>query len=235
MKLSLTTLPLALVFLASTAFAGPVADFETGFRDTYASYRMALFATNSGDPDKSTRAIGDFDSRWRDLVSQNGSAPPPHYADDPAWEETLAGVSDAIAKARQMADDGQFAQSHDVLEHIRGAIGALHSRNGIETFSDRMNAYHAQMERVIGLPAQDEAARQLVREQAAVLAYLVDDMLETPPPEAAGNAEFDTLAQAVKASVAAVQTAARNGDAEAIKAATSGLKVPYSKLFLKFG
>ena len=234
-KLSLTAMPLALFVLCASALAGPMADFETGFRDIYASYRKALFATNSGDAEKSRRAIGDFASRWRDLVDKNASTPPPHYEDDPEWGSTLAGVSEAVGRASQLAEEGKLAQSHEVLEHIRDAIGDLHGRNGIETFSDRMNAYHAKMEQVIGMPADDENGRQRIVEQAAVLAYLADDMLQAPPAEALGNAEFGALAGAVKASVAALQTAARNGDTGAIKAAVSGLKMPYSKLFLKFG
>lgn len=235
MKLSLTTIPLALVLLSASALAGPMADFESGFRTTYASYRTALFATNSGDADKSKRALSDFDNSWRDLVSRNGSAPPPQYEDDAAWGATLKDVSEAIDKARQLADSGKLPQSHDTLELVRDAIGDLHRRNGIVLFSDRMNAYHARMEHVIGLSAGDAAAPQLLAEQAAVLAYLAEDMLETPPVEAKGNAAFDDLAKALTASVAALQTAARSGDAGAIKAAVSGLKMPYAKLFLKFG
>jgi len=235
MKIQLTALPLILALASSSAFAGPVADFEAGFRETYGSYRMALFATNSGDAGKSIKAIGEFETRWRDLVSKNGTTPPPHYQDDPAWGETLAGVTETIGKAKQLADDGDLGQSHEVLEHVRDAIGDLHARNNIVSFSDRMNAYHARMEHVIVTSAAGGEPGQQVVEQAAVLAYLADDMLGTLPPEARDNMEFGKLADAVKASVAAFQTAARSGDAAAIKAAVSGLKMPYSKLFLKFG
>ena len=236
MKHALTAVSLIVALAASSsAFAGPVADFEAGFRDTYASYRMALFATNTGNADKSKHAIGEFDSRWDALVSENAKTPPPHYADDPAWGSTLTEVSDAIAKAGQLAEQGKLADAHEVLEHVRDAIGELHARNGIVLFSDRMNAYHARMETVIGLPVTNAAGKQKLLEQSAVLAYLAEDMLKTPPVEARGNPEFDKLAEAVKASVAALQDAARSGDEAAIKAALSGLKKPYSMLFVKFG
>lgn len=236
MKHALTAVSLIVALAASSsAFAGPVADFEAGFRDTYASYRMALFATNTGNADKSKHAIGEFDSRWDALVSENAKTPPPHYADDPAWGSTLTEVSDAIAKAGQLAEQGKLADAHEVLEHVRDAIGELHARNGIVLFSDRMNAYHATMETVIGLPVTDAAGKQKLLEQSAVLAYLAEDMLKAPPVEARGNPEFDKLAEAVKASVAALQDAVRSGDEAAIKAALSGLKKPYSMLFVKFG
>lgn len=236
LKHALTAVSLVVALAASSsAMAGPVADFEAGFRATYASYRMALFATNTGDADKSSQAISAFDSRWEALVSENGATPPPHYADDPAWGSTLTEVSVAIAKARQLAEQDKLADAHEVLEHVRDAIGELHLRNGIVLFSDRMNAYHATMEQVTGLTVADAAGKQKLLEQSAVLAYLADDMLRAPPVEARGNPEFEKLAEAVRASVAALQTAARSGDNGAIKAALSGLKMPYSKLFVKFG
>ena len=73
--------------------------------------------------------------------------------------------------------------SHATLEAVREAFGALHARNGIETFSDRMNAYHAQMEHILGLDlsALDAAGKQAMLEQAAVLAYLAQDVLAGPP------------------------------------------------------
>jgi soluble cytochrome b562 len=235
MKRTLTSLTLTLALATSAALAGPMADFETGFRTTYASYRMALFATNTGDADKSKHAIGEFDTRWRDLVSQSLSSPPPQYEDDPQWGTTLTEVTDAIATARQLSEEGKLPHAHEVLEHIRDAIGELHTRNGIVLFSDRMNAYHAKMEQVIETAADTEGSGQQLLEQAAVLAYLAEDMLKTPPAEASGNAEFDKLADGVKASVAELQAAARSGDAAAIKAAVSGVKMPYAKFFLKFG
>ncbi len=236
MKRSLSAISL-IVAMASTssALAGPMADFETGFRDTYASYRMALFATNTGDAEKSKHAISELGTRWDKLVSENGSTPPPQYADDPAWGTTLSEVSDAIANARQLTEEGKLPHAHEVLEHVRDSIGDLHARNDIVLFSDRMNAYHASMEQVIGIPVADAAGRQHLLEQSAVLAYLTEDMLKAPPVEARGNPEFDKLAEAVRASVSALQTAARSGDEGAIKAAVSGLKMPYSKLFVKFG
>lgn len=235
MKPKLILISLALALASSAAFAGPFADFETGLRQTYASYRMALFATNSGNKDKTETAIGDFDKSWGEIVARYGPTPPPQYQDDPEWSATLAKVSEAIAKAKGLADDGQLDHSHEVLEHIRDAIGSLHERNGIETFSDRMNAYHAKMEQVIGLSVTGDGTGQRLLEQAAVLAYLADDMLAAPPAEANGNVEFTGLSAAVEKSVAELQAAVRAGDAAAMKAAISGLKKPYSKLFLKFG
>lgn len=42
-------------------------------------------------------------------------------------------------------------KAHVTLEGIRSEIGELHDRNGMVSFSDRMNAYHARMEEVLAL------------------------------------------------------------------------------------
>ena len=100
-----------------------------------------------------------------------------------------------------------------------------------------MNAYHAEMEVILGidLSAMDAAAKQVLLEHAAVLAYLAEDVLSAPPPAAPGNPEYAPLADAVQNSVDQFLAAARSGDEAALRSAIGGLKVPYSKLFLKFG
>ncbi|MGB5557957.1 MAG: hypothetical protein WBN04_08080 [Paracoccaceae bacterium] len=234
----LAALAVSVLGSSGAAMAGPNADFNATFSDTYASYRSALFATNSGNPEKSQQALDTFDAKWTALLSDYSATPPPQYAEDPLWGETLSTVTDHLQQAEAAAAEGKLPASHLALEGIRDAVGDLHARNGIETFSDRMNAYHAEMEHVLetDMTNLDAAAMQSLLERAAVLSYLADDTLQSPPPEvAAGNAEYDALAAAFKASVDQMQTAARSGDPEALRGAAAGLKVPYSKFFLKFG
>ncbi|MCB1332334.1 MAG: hypothetical protein KDK26_01450 [Roseivivax sp.] len=223
--------------LASAAWAGPVAEFETAFRQTYGAYRVALFRTNAGQQADSVAALGQVQAGLTAMMARYRDAPPPHYADDPQWAETLDKVAALVAAAQGEVDAGQLPQAHETLEGVRDLIGDLHARNSVETFSDRMNAYHAEMEHVLALDLSglDAAAMGDLRERAGVLGYLAQDVLGAPPPEAAGNAEYDGLAKAFAGSVEALRAAVRGDDAEQIKAAVGGLKVPYSKLFLKFG
>ena len=238
MRRTITPLALALLACAGPVFAGPVTDFEAAYGQMYAGYRSALFATNSGSAEKSAAALDGLRKDWDALVATYGQTRPPQYESDPRWSETIADVTGSIAKASEAVAKGDLPESHETLEAVREAFGALHARNGIETFSDRMNAYHAEMERIIGLDlsALDAAGKQTVLEHAAVLAYLAQDVLSAPPATAAtGNADYTSLSAAMQASVDALVTAARAGDDAAIKAAVGGLKVPYSKFFLKFG
>lgn len=212
--------------------AGPVTDFETSFSDMYASYRSSLFATNSGNAEASEKAIGGFGIKWDALTATYAATPPPQYEDDPQWGDTVASVASMVAKARDEVAAGNLPASHLTLEGVRDAFGDLHARNGIETFSDRMNAYHAQMEHILEL---DPGDAQAVLEQAAVLSYLADDVLGRPPAGAAVRPDYQALAEPFRASVDGFLAAARSGEPGAIKAAAGKLKVPYSKFFLTFG
>ena len=233
----LTAAAMAVLLSASApAFAGPVADFEAQARAVYANYRAALFQTNKNDKAATLDALKALSGGWSALATK-WSAAPPQYGDDPAYAGTLKSVASIIDTATSEANAGNLAHSHETLEKIRDELGALRSRNGVTIFSDRMNAYHAKMEGVLGdkYDAFSVAGLGKLREDAAVLAYLYDDLAAKPPADGAGKPDYAQALAAVKASIDAVLTAARAGDATAAKKAVDGLKGPYSMLFLKFG
>ena len=232
---------LAASFVLSLAvgpvMAGPVADFETAYDATYSTYRTALFVTNTGDATKSAAALGKLDQTWTGLMAQYRASPPPQYEADPLWDQTMAEVSAIVGQAKAEVASGDLPKAHGTLEAIRAALGSLHARNNVETFSDRMNAYHAEMEAILASDTAnlDASRRQILLEHSAVLSYLAADVLAAPPASATDSAEFATLAAAFQTSVDQFVAAARSGDDTAITAAIGGLKVPYAKLFLKFG
>lgn len=207
--------------------AGEVGEFEARLRAAYGDYRTALFATNMGKAPESTASLDKFAKAWSAIAAE---PVPPHYTDDAKYAETLAAVTTITQEAAKEVAAGELPTAHDTLEGIRDQIGALHIRNDIYSFSDRMNAYHARMEEVIALDPADAAG---VHAEAAVLKYLLGDVVTHPPKEA--DASYKELLGAVEASVAKLEGASKSGDAAAIKAAIDGLKAPYSKLFLKFG
>jgi hypothetical protein len=226
-RLAAAAAALIALLAASTVRAGEVSDFEGKMRAAYADYRTALFATNSGKAEPSAKAVVAFKSAWAPLAA---SPPPPQYVDDPAFAETMQAVATIADAAANEIAAGDLPKAHETLEGIREEIAGLHARNGIIGFSDRMNAYHAQMEAVIGMDASDPGA---VAAGAAILGYLLADVTANPP--AGADASFQELSSAVEASVSRLREATASNDQAAIKAAIGGLKMPYSKLFLKFG
>lgn len=223
-----------LALMAGSACAGPVADFEKALRGAYGDYRKALFLTNSGKAAESGQAISSFITKWGDIAKSHGATPPPQYADDAQWPSTLADVSATAAAAASEIKAGDLVKAHDTLEAVRDAIGGLHARNGIIAFSDRMNAYHAKMEEVLGRGASGGDFDTLIGD-AAVLQYLAEQAIANPPPEALGAKDFEALAGAMTASSSALSEAARSRDPAKVKAALGAMKPAYSKLFMKFG
>jgi hypothetical protein len=219
--------------LAGPALAGPVNDFESALRAAYADYRSALFLTNANKGEQALQAIDGFSRQWSALADAGAEAPP-HYADDNGFRRTLDAVAETAAKARAVVASGALPAAHETLEGIREEIGQLHERNNIVGFSDRMNAYHAMMEQILGTDYTGAEGMAALREDVAVLSYLADDIVAHPAPEASDPA-YAPLLEAVMTSVMTVRAAARAGDAAAARPAVNALKPAYSKFFLTFG
>ena len=235
-SISLTGLTVGLALLAQTALAGDFTAFEGALRSAYGDYRAALVQTSLGNAEATSKALTGFQTKWLELAATWRETPPPQYADDAGYAATLAEVSALLDEAQTIAAAGDLAKAHLTLEGVREALGALHIRNGLFTFSDRMNAYHTKMEEVLGKDylGFSPAGIATLREDAAVLAALAQTVQDHPAPEAAVE-PYAMLVKGFLASIEALQQAARAGDAAAAKAAIGGLKPAYAKLFAKFG
>jgi len=223
------------LFCTGPVMAGPVSDFEVSMRDAYADYRSALFLTNSGKVGAAIQALDAFMRKWSVLTAADAT-PPPQYADDTGFRQTLDAVAAAVAKARTEAQGNSLSKAHETLEGVRNQISNLHERNGIIGFSDRMNAYHAEMEAILGTDyaALGTDGMGRLREDAAVLSYLAAAVAAHPPPESV-NPSYKPLLDGLLASAAALRDAARTGDIAAARPAIGALKPAYSRFFLMFG
>ncbi len=215
--------------------AGPVADFERVVRSAYADFRSALFHTNTKNAEASLTSIAAFEVKWSALASLYRAAPPPQYADDPRFGETLDFVARSIAEAKTAVASGDLGKSHDTLEAVRDALGDLRLRNGLLGFSDRVNAFHEHMEHALARAnaATPEGLAEL-REDAAVLGYIAEELKKHPSPDAA-NADYAPLLDALIKAVADLRSAARAGNTESAKAAIGRLKPAFARFFVKFG
>ncbi|MGL4324786.1 MAG: hypothetical protein ACRCTD_12185 [Beijerinckiaceae bacterium] len=224
----------ALTF-SSFAHAGAFRDAEAQIASAYADYRVALMKTNQKDKAGSEAALSGFVAKWTALANQWRAAPPPQYGDDAALGATLEAVKKAAEDADVSLRQGDIAKSHDQLEIIRDQLSDLRARNGITSFSDRMNAYHAHMEHVVSGAYDQFSAQGLIalREDAAVLAYLADEIVKAPVR--GDRAAFNEMAASIAGSVKALRAALAAGDIEAAKKARTMIKPAYSRMFGRFG
>ena len=220
----------------SSVFAADA--FTDAAQKAYAPYRAALFKTNSNSPQEAQQAMQQAQQSWSQIVSRFAAQAPAPYDRDSAFATTLGEVAKVYAHAADQVSQGQLSEAHESLETIRDLLADLRHRNQVIVYSDHMNAYHAAMEHVLNdgekMLTQADGMQQLTA-QVGVLGYLSDKLSSEAPADYLNNEEFKTLAQAQKKSVADLQSALFAQDKQAVKEALGKLKVPYSKLFVKFG
>ncbi len=235
-----TRLLLALAGLSLMAFllpagAGPFRAAEDEMRAAYADYRAALFRTNQSDAAGSRATIDAFRAKWTVLVAAWSRQAPPQYSDDGELGSTLRDVSATAEEAAKLTEAGRLADAHEVLERIRDQLSALRARNGVRSFSDPVNAYHEQMEKVL-LGAYDDFSAQglaALRDDIAVLEYLAAELGKPGPWNR--PAGVDAALPPLRASIAAVRAALSGADRDALRAAIKALKPPFARMFLQFG
>ncbi len=210
-------------------------DFERELRIAYSDYRTALFRTNMNDKAASEAAIEAMAAKWQTLMAKWLPAPPPQYAEDRLFKSALDNVAKVLAIARTEAASTQLAAAHDTLEKIRDELGNLRRRNGVRIFSDRMNAFHEQMEKILRGSYDNFDLRGVanLRDDVAVLTFLAEDIAANPPADR--DATYESTFVSVRKSVEDLREAIRSGDVPAIKAAIKTLKQPYARMFLNYG
>jgi hypothetical protein len=230
-----------LVLALGSLAAGPAlsADPVTeAMQGAYVPYRAALFRTNSQAQLESEQAVAQAQQAWMTLSERYGSRPPAPYDRDPKFADTLAAVAAVYERAAQQIRGQGLPQAHATLEQVRDLMADLRRRNDVVVYSDHMNAYHAEMEKLLEHGAQTLASPQgplRLMEQVGSLAYLAHRLRSEAPAALLREAEFTPLLEAVEASVSALRAAALSQDVAAARAAIGKLKGPYSRLFLKFG
>ena len=227
----------ALPWFAPSAVAGdPATD---AMQAAYAPYRAALFRTNSKSQPESEKAIAEAMRTWAAVGERFAAAPPPPYAGDARFAATVNDVAAVYREADRLIRAGQLADAHEELEKVRDLLADLRQRNGVVVFSDHMNAYHAEMEHVIGEGPKllrEPKGALLLMARVGTLEYLAERLRTQAPPALQADAEFAAGQKAVADAVAALKRALVEGqDPAAIERAIGALKGPYSRLFLKYG
>ncbi len=204
----------------------------------YEPYRAALFRTNSKSQPESERAMASARAAWTRVLERFGANAPVPYDRDKGFADTLAAVDAIYTRAEAEIGRQQLAQAHETLEEVRDLLAALRQRNGVVTFSDHVNAYHEQMERVLkGAPgwlATPDGPIELTLE-AGALDHLARHLGTEAGPAQRDHAAFAAALEEVRASSARLRAALRARDVAAARQALAELKPPFSRLFLRFG
>lgn len=231
----LCAITLAAGLCAPAAAADAVTD---AMQSAYAPYRVALFKTNAKSQAESSTAIAEAIDAWSQLRTRFAAQPPAPYDRDALFARTLEQVDAVYRQAQKEAAANQLSQAHETLEQARDLMAQLRQRNHVFIFSDAMNAYHAQMERVLQTDPKAWAQPSMHLRLAAsvgTLDYLAQQLVQATPPAYAAKPEFQRGLQAIHDSVQALQQALWAQQDAAAQQALGKLKAPYSKFFLQFG
>lgn len=204
----------------------------------YPAYRAALFRTNTKSQADAEQAMGKARQDWRSVVERfTGKAVAP-YDRDPAFAKTLAEVTVAYERADAQVRENRLAEAHETLEAVRDLLADLRQRNGVVVYSDHMNAYHAEMERLLHdapkLLSGPQGFLQAMSRLGA-LEYLAGRLRSQASAEMAKDADFGNLMQGVEKSLSGLRVALLSQDVGASTHALAQLKGPYSRLFMRFG
>ena len=125
--------------------ADATAAFLEASAQAYAPYRGALSYLHTGNAGLAALALEDMAARWAALCDRFRDQPPAAFAEDPAWQASLDAITGRIETARAQLESGDTAGATAALAPIRAVLGDLRRRNGIVTFTDRIDAFSAAM------------------------------------------------------------------------------------------
>jgi len=227
----------ALISLGS--FSVQAADTVTqAIQEAYVPYRVALLKTSSGSVQEARQALAKAAGQWNGLQSQLGGQISAPYAGDVDFGADIERVGLVYKEAGERLSANDKAGAHEALERIRDILSGMRQRNDVVVFSDHMNAYHAKMEQVLfeGPKLLEKPAGLFsLTLMAGALDFLAQRLSEGAPSPLHDDEEFRVLVGALQASVSALKTALATQNADLVRDALAGLKLPYARLFVKFG
>lgn len=229
---------LLLAALMAAGLAHAADPLTEAMQQAYAPYRNAMFKLNSGDQEQARQAVTKAQQSWAGVAAQFGAKPPVPYDQDAALTASLAEVGDIYAKVASEVEANQLPQAHATLKQVSRAMADIRQRSNVVTFTDHVNAYHVQMEKVlIDGPKLLQAAdgKLQLMAQVGALDYLAQRLQTQAPALYLQNPEFKALQAALAQSVADLKVALLQPGEPDLKAVLASVKTSYSKLFAKFG
>ena len=225
----------------SSPRAGELGAFHVAVADAWANYRqVSFYVGRAGNADVAALELEDFIAKWAALEATYRDNPPDAFSDDAAWARTLEDVGSRARDGLDRLDAGDIDGARDLLMPIRGIMGDLRRRNGIATYSDRIDELSAEMEVLARYRREikdldDSETVAMIARQGAVVAYLFEKCAEHAPAAVAQDPEFRRLIQGGRESFAKLWRALEAGDARLYRISVGELRSYERILFFRFG
>ncbi len=224
----------------AAARADATAAFLEASAEAYAPYRGAMSYLHTGNAGLAALALDAMATRWAALSDRFRDQPPAAFAEDPAWRTSLDAITSRIETARTRLEAGDAQGAAAALAPIRAALGDLRRRNGIATFSDRIDGFSAAMDAIWvhrrnPPDMADPQALAALAEQARTLRRALEAVAAGPPEKIAGDPQFQRLIEGSFTSVATIERAIETRDQGFLIGALRELRSFEQLLWMNFG
>ncbi len=242
-RISARSLTLCLSLLLASlapAMAGELAEFNDSVAALAEPYRNAAAYLRTGNQDLAALELESAIERWQATLKRFAADPPDAYSGDKAWRPTLESIAAGLRTALDLVDAGDGSAAAAELAPIRRTLAELRRRNGVTTFSDRVDAVSGAMERLMAFRRQaiDFTSRDTLRALqagAAIVAYELGRCGEAAPPRLLQDPAFTRLLDGAEAAVGRLWQAIEQGDARLLQATLGELRSFERLLYLRFG
>lgn len=230
----------AALALPAVARAEGTAAFLEASAEAYAPYRGAMAYLHTGNHGLAGLALDAMAARWAGLCDRFWDQPPEGFAKDPAWRASLDGITGRIAAARAKLEAGDADGAETALGPVRADLGNLRRRNGIVTFSDRVDAFSVAMEtmwvhRRTPPDMADPRTIAALDEQARLLRQALVNVAAEPPASTAADPQFRRLIAGSFESVGTIDRAIETQDRALLIGALREIRSSERLLWMNFG
>ena len=226
--------------LADASAASRLSAFNQAVAEAYEPYRGAVSYLRTENLDLAALELETAGERWKIVMSRFADTPPDAFAEDADWRATLGDVEGRLKAALEAADQGDRTAALAAAGPVRAILGDLRRRNQLVVFSDRVNEITASMDRLWVFrksPPDFGAAEDLrrLREETAVLGYLLERCGEEAPAELSGREDFRRLIDGTREGVERMWRAIESKDEQLLINTLRELRSFDRMLFLRFG
>lgn len=231
---------LILAMGSGAAAASDVRRLHRAVAEANDHYRQAIFYLRTENPAVAALELDEFIDKWGTVIESFSAEPPDPYADDPAWSATLAEIGSRAKEGLAALDDGDSSAAIGAVGPIRGLLGDLRRRNGVTTFSDRIDELTAVMDVLARYRREvtdlsDDAVVGPVRKQAAVVEYVFEKVRRDAPADIADDPEFKRMYEGVAESMGRLWRGLETRDPRLFRIGSGELRSHERILYLRFG
>lgn len=213
--------------------------FQASVDRAYPSFRMAWFYARTRNRDMANMELAEFRRAWDSISVRFRAAAPKPYIKDPRWAASLDRVGEIATEAAKRLDAGGGREVSRFLAGIRDELGALRRRNGVEVFSDLVDALGREVATLSELRRRTEGltpeALAAYTASAARLTALMTRIRAGAPPRLASDPGFMASVEGNFKSIAKLKRGIDRAHLRAIKGSVSSVRADYVLLFIRYG